>query len=325
MPRRRRNGKRNRTGDKLTGNAGFVSAPSRLRSVDEPFTVAGNAAVNDAAIFGGSSGISFSIPMSNVQLDVFGIGGRFQALAQQFGQIRIRKCRIRYRPFLGVGGQQQVLGPVPDSANAWDTRSFVFGFNQDPFEEPVSFLEAVQMGGKITTTDRNAMVEFGPTMWKFSELPGGASEADQRLCCFGNFYALFQANTTGSGTTPLMGAFTFEIDFDARYPRNTINAAVDRRSQAVARYRAQRLLTEEKAHSSGGTIEPPSVVHSASAATSSSCSMLGYEMKELHHSRPLDDEDWEVASAIALSMGKTQPKRPSVQEPPSTLRKGRPG
>ncbi len=72
---------------------------------------------------------------------------------------------------------------------------------------------------------------------------------------------MFQSVTTGSGNTPIYGTFTFETEFECRYPKDSVNlaASLGRKRDVIVRFHEQRahLLNIDEVKTSLGRVLAP--------------------------------------------------------------------
>lgn len=241
MPRRRKN--RGRKGGRSRANRGrggtaqgsgrFISKISSFSIIVQPFTLRGANTLSGAiSSTGGGSGISVVDGSDFAIIDNLALGGRFEKLVSNFSQCRIARGRIRYTSRTALSATNSALA---------QNNGFVFGWQKDPFQEPTTYQVALEMGGKIGHTDRDSVVNMGPGRWVFTELPGGATEADVRQCSHGVFFAFFPVAATGG--TGTVGDWHFELDIQCRWPKDDTDAHLTRSqkiSQSISNYFSQR-------------------------------------------------------------------------------------
>jgi hypothetical protein len=170
-------------------------------------------------------------------LDPFAVGGRFLQIAELYMQYRIHSCVARFRPLISTSGVSESTGAAT-STPTYAEREFVMGFTKDPIFIPVSYDNAVEMGGQRGRTSNSVSCRYGSSRWLWCELPGGPTFADYRQCMFGTLFAYYANASTA--TTPTYGEITLDICASFRWPRdNTI-------SHLAPVFRDRQLLFLEK-------------------------------------------------------------------------------
>jgi len=324
---RGRSGKGGRPQGEFSGSSKFANNTTRFRCVVPTYSIQSSSSTPANGgltknLGGGSIG-----PHAILEaVDPFAVGGRFLEIMQLFQRYKVIGGSLRYRPSSATGGAVQNVGAAASATYA--VREFTMGFARDPFLVPGDYNEAVEAGCTVGVSDKKAVAKIPACSWCFAELPGGPTIADVRQCMFGVVFWYFPTNST-SATIQDLGFLDVELDVLVANPRFTVlNRVVAATPEGILASILKR-ENERKSLAASGTVEPDG----SNQQLGPSLDQLGYDEKELHSSRPLDDEDWEVASAIALSMGKTQPAKPRAGGQPASFstrkveegRRGKPG
>jgi hypothetical protein len=289
MPRRSR---RKGRGGKRGGQSAF-NEPSRREAVTRvqvkvtPF-IAQYVSGQTGALTTAGSGLSRS-GASTVPMNPVGFGLRVQQLCQEFQLWRVRKLRIAYRTSLGSDGALP-SGAVQTTLNYVNNR-LAFGFTSDPAFAPVSFLNAVEYGATVTSCRSNAvhvalLDRSQMNGWRYTQSDSTASTNQSRFADAGVLYA-FWALPAAANVTNSIGEFDCLVDLELKYPADN-------------------------------TLSSPSLdaIPQAMPMPSGPYPTIEDEKKETEQESMIDSEAWQVAQALALSLGKTG--APVIQQRPSS-------
>jgi hypothetical protein len=172
-----------------------------------------------------------------------------------------------------------------------------FGFTSDPAFAPISFLNAVEYGATVISCRSNAvhvalLDRSQSNGWRYTQSDSTASTSQSRFADAGVFYA-FWALPAAATVTNSIGEFDMLVDLELKYPAdNTLSSpALDAIPLDMPMPGGPRSTIED-------------------------------EKKETDEESLIDSEAWQVAQALALSLGKTGgpvvPQQPCV--PPANKR-----
>jgi len=218
----------------------------RARMIVTPIAVYGSTTTpsNGGLNPTGQTGASFGPNAQYLLLDPFAIGGRFAVHANIYQQYKINACTIRFRSDLSSIGMPSNNGAATTTAS-YAIRKFALGFARDPAFVPANFLNALELGARIGSTDRDCSVKCGSSPWLFCSLPGGASFSDIRQCMFGEVFLIFDTSTTA--TTPAYGYIDFELDVSFRLPTdNPVVHATEPEQKETFYQRIEREYADRK-------------------------------------------------------------------------------
>lgn len=249
--RGRRRQRRRRAGNGFPRQLQMRSASVPIRGL--PYQIFGS---TGAPTSGGLNSEESGATLSNatsVILDPFAIGGRFNVIAQNFLQYRIKKAVLRFRPENTASGVQPNTGSGLTSP-VYSNRVFVYGVSKDPDFVPNSFDNATDFGGHVTNVTRLSSVPVPPTGWRYVDTPASPTAADVRQCGFGALFFWFNGPTTAA--TPIYGYIEFDGIVQFRGAKDNTQVAdpapaIERYiEQNKERYTIVRQLSSEKVYGS---------------------------------------------------------------------------
>jgi hypothetical protein len=172
------------------------------------------------------SGIAYS-NVAVIPLNVGAIGGRLAQLAEVFQQWRARRLAIRYRTALGSDGALP-NSTVISSLAAVNNR-ICFGVCPDPAYAPVSYQNAVEYGGTVTSVRSNAnfRADLDQSLmggWRYCQSDSTATTSQARFADIGTLYAYFNLLPT-SLITNSFGDFEIDLDVEFRFPQDNVNTS----------------------------------------------------------------------------------------------------
>jgi len=150
-----------------------------------------------------NSGASLTA-VSQVNLDPFNIGGRFNVFASQFTKYRIRRMVVRYVPSLTTssGVEETVTGG--SSAPVYGSRGFCWTLALDPFLSLPTSGAILEYGGRACNTARFSSLAVtirDPTWYYTSTTSASPTSIDLRMSCPLQLISRFVSTSTTSTMT----------------------------------------------------------------------------------------------------------------------------
>jgi hypothetical protein len=163
------------------------------------------------------SPLSFTSGIEAIYLDLFALGGRFQAFAALYQKYRVLKGSILWKPSISFGA----------TAGA-EILNLTFGWLPDPGSTvPGSFTLAARSGGITTITNKQARAAIGRSSWLFTNTATSTPTIiDLRECAFGALYAYLDSPTSGGIID--MGYFEVVLDLEFKGARDGVTVGEEK-------------------------------------------------------------------------------------------------
>jgi hypothetical protein len=167
---------------------------------------------------------TFSTSTTNVYLDPWIIGGRFQAFGGLFQKYRVLSGRVSWRPSISFG-----------ATSGSEIVNLAMGWLPDPGSTvPAAFTDAPRAGGIVTLANKPASFAIGRSPWLTTD-PSSTTPTniDLRQCSFGLLYCMVDSPSSGSIID--LGYFMFDLEVEFLGARD--GALASFASNALAQFR----------------------------------------------------------------------------------------
>jgi len=196
---------------------------------------------------------------STVPLTCKAIGGRVAQLGECFQMFRVKRMAVRYRTNLGSDGS--VPSGILGTSVTYAANSLCFGVTSDPAFAPVSYANAVEYGGAVTSVARNKTFMFRGDLdqmdgWRYTQSDVSAGTSQARFADVGTIFA-FWYQLPGANVTNPFGMFLLDMDVEFKHPQDNQLSGPSALASRIAELGGSESPVEQKTPRSGVLVCTP--------------------------------------------------------------------